>query len=97
MADTEYAPSGTLETKIQKHRNGLLTPTVCSFTQMILLGLRSLHEAGYVHGHLHSENVLLFLREGHDLEETKIFDVGIVKRIGDDLHNRQLLVASNRG
>ncbi|KFK44998.1 hypothetical protein AALP_AA1G330800 [Arabis alpina] len=86
----EYASSGTLEAKIEAHPKGFPTSMVVRFARMILLGLRSLHEVGYVHGDLHSGNVLLFPCEGEGFEEeAKICDVGNAKKIGGDLENRK--------
>lgn len=80
----EYAAGGTLDAKIKTHHRGLPMAIISSFTRMILIVLRALHGAGFVHGDLHSCNVLLFSCKGAELEEEKVSDFGLAKRVGED-------------
>ncbi|KAL0740003.1 LOW QUALITY PROTEIN: hypothetical protein Bca4012_081516 [Brassica carinata] len=83
----EYAAGGNLTDFIRINRK-LSETLVKDFTRMLLQGLVSVHEHGYVHCDLKPENLLLFPR--HDQEtrfcsyELKISDFGLTIKAGDE-------------
>ncbi|KAJ0240275.1 Protein kinase domain-containing protein [Hirschfeldia incana] len=69
----EYAAGGSLTSLIEKR---LLTDTMIrDFTRMILQGLVSVHDHGYVHCDLKPDNILVFPR----------YDVGVMKEVSYEL------------
>ncbi|CAG7908413.1 mitogen-activated protein kinase kinase kinase 3 [Brassica rapa] len=83
----EYAAGGNLTDFIRINRK-LSDTFVKDFTRMLLQGLASVHDHGYVHCDLKPENLLLFPR--HDQEtrfcsyELKISDFGLTIKAGEE-------------
>ncbi|KAJ0259364.1 Protein kinase domain-containing protein [Hirschfeldia incana] len=83
----EYAAGGNLTDFIRVNRK-LSDSVIKDFSRMILQGLVSVHEHGYVHCDLKPENLLLFPR--HDQEarfcsyELKISDFGLTIKAGEE-------------
>ncbi|KAJ4904072.1 Protein kinase superfamily protein [Raphanus sativus] len=83
----EYAAGGNLTDFIRVNRR-LSDPVIKDFTRMILQGLVSVHEHGYVHCDLKPENLLLFPRHDQDARfysyEIKISDFGLTIKAGEE-------------
>ncbi|CAN6994528.1 hypothetical protein IGI04_017488 [Brassica rapa subsp. trilocularis] len=83
----EYAAGGNLTEFLRVNRR-LSDPVIKDFTRMILQGLVSVHDHGYVHCDLKPANLLLFPR--YDQEtwycsyELKISDFGLTVKAGDE-------------
>lgn len=87
MMSMEYAAAGTLTNFIKRNRTKLSDSVIKDFTRMILQGLVSIHNHGYVHCDLKPDNILLFPLYDKDTwncsYELKISDFGISTRAGD--------------
>ncbi|KAF5443811.1 hypothetical protein F2P56_036337 [Juglans regia] len=79
----EYASGGTLQDLINRSGGKLEEHDVRRYTRMILKGLLSLHEQGYVHCDLKPANILVFSTRG-GVSEVKITDFGLSKIPGEE-------------
>ncbi|KAJ0240272.1 Protein kinase domain-containing protein [Hirschfeldia incana] len=77
----EYAAGGNLTSLIKE--KSLTDTMIREFTRMILQGLVSVHDHGYVHCDLKPDNLLVFPRDDNDVGyELKISDFGLVTQVG---------------
>ncbi|XP_041016278.1 mitogen-activated protein kinase kinase kinase 20-like [Juglans microcarpa x Juglans regia] len=79
----EYASGGTLQDLINGSGGKLEEHDVRRYTRMILKGLLSLHEQGYVHCDLKPANILVF-STSMGVSEVKITDFGLAKIPGEE-------------
>ncbi|XP_071711230.1 mitogen-activated protein kinase kinase kinase 20-like [Rutidosis leptorrhynchoides] len=78
----EYGSGGTLSDLIRR-QSSLPELDVKRHTRSILIGLRHIHNCGYVHCDLKPENILLVGNSGYDGNKftAKIGDLGLAKRV----------------
>ncbi|CAN6830645.1 unnamed protein product [Brassica oleracea] len=78
----EYAPEGSLATFMDSNKDSKLSETMIKdFTRMLLRGLVSIHNLGYVHCDLKPENLLIFpCGQSYEL---KISDFGSSTEVGE--------------
>ncbi|XP_043708228.1 mitogen-activated protein kinase kinase kinase 20-like [Telopea speciosissima] len=77
----EYASRGTLASLVKKSGGALLESDVRRYTRWILMGLRCIHEKGFVHCDIKLQNILVCSApDGTD--DVKIADFGLAKRAG---------------
>ncbi|CAH2058439.1 unnamed protein product [Thlaspi arvense] len=86
----EYAPGGSLRSFINRFKDRKLPdPLIRDLTRMLLEGLATVHEHGYVHCDLKPGNILVFPScvykngEWRSSYELKISDFGLSRRDGD--------------
>ena len=83
----ELASGGTLDDLIEASKGQLLEASVVRrHTRSVLAGLKRIHDEGYVHCSLNSENILL-VEEGHEMV-AKLADFSLVKQAGEQRHAR---------
>ncbi|KAF2309339.1 hypothetical protein GH714_001822 [Hevea brasiliensis] len=76
----KYAPDGSLADLINKCGGKIPECDVRRYSQMILKGLSSIHNNGYVHCDIKLANILVFLSDQQDLSQLKIADFGLAKK-----------------
>ncbi|KAF2309336.1 hypothetical protein GH714_001665 [Hevea brasiliensis] len=76
----EYAPGGSLADLINKYGGKIPECDVRRYTRMILKGLSSIHNNGYVHCDLKPANILVFPSDQQDFQ-LKIADFGLAKSL----------------
>ncbi|PKU62366.1 mitogen-activated protein kinase kinase kinase 18-like [Dendrobium catenatum] len=76
----EYADGGTISDAIQRAGGRLPELTIRRYLCSILLGLRHIHDMGYVHCDIKPQNILI---AG---EEARIADFGLAKRAAEESH-----------
>lgn len=79
----DYAPGGNLSDLIRNSGGALPESDVKLYTRMVVKGLCHIHEKGYVHCDIKSNNILVFPLEGGG-NEVKIADFGLSKRVGEE-------------
>ncbi|KAF2309352.1 hypothetical protein GH714_001699 [Hevea brasiliensis] len=79
----EYAPGGSLADLINKYGGKIPECDVRRYTRMILKGLSSIHNNGYVHCDLKPANILVFPSDQQDFQ-LKIADFGLAKEPDED-------------
>ncbi|KAF2309387.1 hypothetical protein GH714_001867 [Hevea brasiliensis] len=77
----KYAPDGSLADLINKCGGKIPECDVRRYSQMILKGLSSIHNNGYVHCDIKLANILVFLSDQQDLSQLKIADFGLAKSL----------------
>ncbi|KAF2309416.1 hypothetical protein GH714_002132 [Hevea brasiliensis] len=85
----EYAPGGSLADLINKYGGKIPKCDVRRYTRMILKGLSSIHDNGYVHCDLKPANILVFPSDQQDFQ-LKIADFGLAKE-PDEGNSRKFL------
>ncbi|ESQ28808.1 hypothetical protein EUTSA_v10019424mg [Eutrema salsugineum] len=83
----EYASEGSLSSFMDNYTDRKLpVPMIRDFTRMILQGLVSIHDHGYVHCDLKSDNLLVFPCKDSSSYELKISDFGNSLQVEEKPH-----------
>ncbi|XP_010275095.1 PREDICTED: mitogen-activated protein kinase kinase kinase NPK1-like [Nelumbo nucifera] len=86
----EYASGGSLHDRIVRSGGGLPESEVRRYTRSILRGLSHIHKCGFVHCDLKPENLLLVpSSSSKGRSSVKIADLGLSKRVGEDMLCRE--------
>ncbi|XP_057995016.1 mitogen-activated protein kinase kinase kinase 20-like [Hevea brasiliensis] len=79
----EYAPGGSLADLINKYGGKIPECDVRRYTRMILKGLSSIHNNGYVHCGLKPAKIIVFPSDQQDFQ-LKVADFGLAKEPDED-------------
>src|SRR5688572_3300660 len=79
MLVLEYA-DGSLRGYLKNNYSSLKSKEKLNILSRIIKGLEIIHESNYVHGDLHSGNVLYF-GKGNKVQKAKITDLGLAQSI----------------